>query len=363
MRRDSRGYVNRSTRFGGLFDYEASLGKVRKIEKEMADPGFWSRESDKSKTIEQLKLLKSRTEPLREMTEAVEELSELLQIAGPGDVAEIESELKALEGKLKKLEVRTLLSSEYDPMNCYFSIQAGTGGTDACDWASMLLRMYTRWLDSKGFETRTLSIEPGEEAGTKSATLDVRGPYAFGYLKGEDGVHRLVRISPFDSNARRHTSFAAVEVVPQFEDVPEDIELKDEELKIEFARSSGPGGQHVNVTDSAVRIVHLPTGIVVHCQNERSQHQNRRTALAMLKAKLYQLRLKERKAELEKVTGAREEITWGNQIRSYILQPYTMVKDHRTNVETSSVWDVLDGDLDMFIESYLRYKAGLGGPK
>lgn len=341
----------------GLFDYDFSLRRIAEIEKEMSRPDFWSDSVNASKLVEELKTLKARTQPIESISRKLEGIEELLEIAEPEDSAELQSELGKVEEEVRGLELQTLFSGRYDLKNAYLSIQAGAGGTDACDWASMLLRMYTRWLSSKGFEHRLIHLEPGDEAGIRSASLDVRGPCAYGYLKSEDGVHRLVRISPFDSNARRHTSFVAVEVVPQLDEELE-VELKDEELKIEFCRSSGPGGQHVNVTDSAVKIIHIPTGLVAQCQSERSQHQNRRKALELLKAKIHQLKLRQREQEIERLTGGREEIAWGNQIRSYVLHPYTLVKDHRTQIQTSTVDRVLDGDIDAFIEAYLRQNAG-----
>jgi len=251
------------------------------------------------------------------------------------------------------LELKTLLSGPHDAGDCYFAIHAGAGGTESCDWAQMLLRMYTRYFERQGYKVRMQELTPNEEAGLRSVTLSVEGDYVFGRLKGETGVHRLVRISPFDASARRHTSFAAVDVTPLFEEDIE-VELRDEDLHVDTYRSSGPGGQHVNKTDSAVRITHLPTGIVVQCQSDRSQHRNRATALAMLKAKLYQLKKAEREAAATRAYEAKGKIAWGNQIRSYVLQPYTLAKDHRTGTEVGNVSAVLDGGLEPFIEAYLK---------
>jgi peptide chain release factor 2 len=237
-------------------------------------------------------------------------------------------------------------------------IHAGAGGTDACDWVSMLLRMYSRWLEGRKFDASIIESLEGDEAGLKSVTLDVKGPLAYGYLKTEVGIHRLVRISPFDSAARRHTSFASVDVAPQLNDADLEVEIDEKDLRVDTYRSQGAGGQHVNVTDSAVRITHLPTGIVASCQNERSQHQNRAVAMRVLKARLYARRLEERQAELAALTGEKTEIAWGNQRRNYVLQPYTMVKDLATGVETGDVSRVLDGDLDPFVDAYLRMKMG-----
>jgi peptide chain release factor 2 len=254
------------------------------------------------------------------------------------------------------MEITGLLSGPNDARNCFFSIHAGAGGTESCDWVSMLLRMYTRYFDRNKYAYEQLDLTAGEEAGIRSITMKVSGPFAFGKLSCEMGVHRLVRISPFDANKRRHTSFAAVDCVPEFtEDV--DIEVKEEDLKIDFYRAGGPGGQNVNKVSSAVRMTHLPTGIVVQCQNERSQHKNRAEALKVLKARLYMREQQKRDAELAKMYGNKGEIAWGNQIRSYVLQPYQLVKDHRTDFETGNVDAVLNGEIDDFIEAYLRHRA------
>jgi len=265
---------------------------------------------------------------------------------------EAEERLKRLHSEVKRWEIERLFNEEDDKANAFLNINAGAGGTEAQDWAEMLLRMYVRYAEEKGWKTDIIDLSPGEEAGIKSATLLIRGEYAYGYLKGETGVHRLVRISPFDASRRRHTSFASVSVFPE---TPEDIkiEIKESDLKIETFRSSGPGGQHVNKTETAVRITHLPTGIVVQCQNERSQHQNKAMALKLLKAKLYELERQKKLEKWKEIHKNQKEIAWGNQIRSYVLQPYKLVKDHRTNVERSDAERVLDGDLDDFIEAYL----------
>jgi peptide chain release factor 2 len=255
------------------------------------------------------------------------------------------------------LEVRTLLAGKLDAHSAYLSIHAGAGGTESCDWAEMLLRMFTRYAERHGFAVSTMDYQPGEEAGVKGATVLVSGPYAYGYLKSERGVHRLVRISPFDANKRRHTSFAAVDVAAELDEDVE-VEIDEKDLRVDTYRSGGAGGQHVNKTDSAVRLVHLPTGIVVACQAERSQHSNREKAMNMLRAKLYDLEQDRKRQELEKFYGEKGEIAWGRQIRSYVLQPYTMVKDHRTDVEVGNVAAVLDGDLDRFVDQYLRRHAG-----
>ncbi len=270
---------------------------------------------------------------------------------------EIEKLLNECEEETEKMKIKLLLNDTVDAKNAILSISPGAGGTEAQDWAQMLMRMYMRWAERHGYEVKILDLQPGEEAGIKSVTMLISGEYAYGYLKGEAGVHRLVRISPFDANKRRHTSFAAVSVAPEIEDDIE-IEIKESDLRIDTFRASGAGGQHVNRTDSAVRIVHIPTGIVVQCQNERSQHQNKMTALKILKAKLYELEMKKREEKLQELQGEKKEIAWGNQIRSYILQPYQLVKDHRTNVETGNVPAVLDGEIDQFIKAYLTFRRG-----
>jgi peptide chain release factor 2 len=268
----------------------------------------------------------------------------------------IEKDLKGLEKKLGQIELQGLLSGPDDIRNCFFSIHAGAGGTESCDWVAMLLRMYTRYFEKKKYKVEELDILPGEEAGIRSVTLRVGGPFAFGKLSCETGVHRLVRISPFDANKRRHTSFAAVDCMPEFEE-DINIEIKDTDLRVDFYRAGGPGGQNVNKVSSAVRITHLPTGIVVQCQNERSQHKNRTQAMKYLKAKLYMIEQQKRDSELAKLYSDKGQIAWGNQIRSYVLQPYQLVKDHRTDFQTGNIDAILNGELDDFIESYLQYRA------
>ena len=266
---------------------------------------------------------------------------------------EVADMVKTLEKELEQLELVSFLSGELDHNNAYFSIHAGAGGTESCDWASMLMRMYRRYFERCGWKDEVLDLQPGDEAGIKSVTLKVTGEFAYGYLKAERGVHRLVRISPFDSNARRHTSFTSVDLIPEISD-DINVEIEEKDLRIDTYRSSGAGGQHVNTTDSAVRITHLPTGTVVSCQNERSQHKNRATAMNMLKARLYELELEKRRSAEDAIRGVKTDNGWGNQIRSYVLQPYQMVKDLRTEVETSNTAAVLDGDIQEFIEAYLK---------
>jgi len=270
---------------------------------------------------------------------------------------EVRALLPVLEGRVSKMEFARMLSGEHDSFNAIFSINAGAGGTEAQDWADMLMRMYLRYCEEKGFKTEITDYQPGEEAGIKGVTFTVEGDYAYGWLRAEIGIHRLVRISPYDSNARRHTSFSSVFVFPE---LPDDIavEINDKDLRVDTYRSSGAGGQHVNKTDSAIRITHIPTGVVVSCQNERSQHKNRATAMKQLKARLFELELRKKEEEAAAITGDKKEIGWGSQIRSYVLHPYRMVKDHRTAYETSNTEAVLDGDLDAFVEAYLLSRAG-----
>ena len=325
----------------------------------MARPGFWDRGKAAQETVEKLKALKRLVEPFEKCEKEARELTELLDLCGENDtdsLKELQEHLNRLEREVGVLEFQRLLSDPLDSHNAILSLNAGAGGTESCDWAEMLLRMYLRWADRHGFSTRMVDLQAGEEAGIKNATFFVEGAWAYGHLKAECGVHRLVRISPFDSNKRRHTSFASLDVIAEVEDVPE-IEIKEGELKIDTYRAGGAGGQHVNKTSSAVRLTHLPTGIVVQCQNERSQHQNKEVAMKVLRARIYERFLKEREAELKAKYGEKKEIAWGSQIRSYVFHPYTMVKDHRTGVETSNGQAVMDGELDEFIQAYLKAKV------
>jgi peptide chain release factor 2 len=294
----------------------------------------------------------------RRVEDSYEEARTYLELLKEGEDASSDCKrtLDAFEELLRRLELRLMLSAPQDPSNAFLNINAGAGGTESQDWAEMLLRMYLRWAESKGYETALLERQDGEEAGIKSATLRVSGEYAYGYLKAESGVHRLVRISPFDANQRRHTSFVSVFVFPEVEDSIE-VKIEDKDLRIDTYRSGGRGGQHVNVTDSAVRIVHLPTGIVVQCQNERSQHKNRESAMKVLRSRIYEFEVRKRQAEKDKAEAAKKDIAWGSQIRSYVLQPYRMVKDHRTDFEMGDTDRVLDGDLDGFITAFLLSQA------
>jgi peptide chain release factor 2 len=325
----------------------------------MAKPGFWDNSDSAQSVVSHLSALKSIIEPVEELSREVKDLAELFDMAAAEsdkeELEQLENDLAQLVKRCGQIELEGLLCGQDDVKNCFFSIHAGAGGTESCDWVSMLLRMYGRYFETKKYKVEELDFVAGEEAGIRSVTLKVSGPFAFGRLSCEMGVHRLVRISPFDSNKRRHTSFAAVDCLPESEDV--DIDIKEDDLKIDYYRASGAGGQHVNKVSSAVRIVHIPTGAVVQCQNDRSQHRNRAEAMKMLKSKLYMLEQQKRNAELAKLYSDKGEIAWGNQIRSYVLQPYQMVKDHRTNLQTGNVDAVLNGDLDGFIESYLRYRV------
>lgn len=325
----------------------------------MSQPAFWENNAQSNKLMRELKILKAAVEPFEECTKRVEDLKELAEISeGEASFLEqIKGDLDSLEKEINALEIQAILGGEFDSNNALLSINAGAGGTESCDWASMLLRMYTRWSDMKRFKVKTLDILPGEEAGIKNVTLRVEGEMAYGLLKSEKGVHRLVRISPFDANKRRHTSFVSVDVIPEIEDDIE-IDIKEDDLRIDIYRSSGPGGQSVNTTDSAVRITHIPTGIVVQCQNERSQLQNRVNAMKVLRARLYEQKVKEKEEKMNLEYGEKQKIEWGSQIRSYVMQPYSLVKDHRTNTETGNVQKVLDGDFNLFIESFLRMRPG-----
>jgi peptide chain release factor 2 len=323
----------------------------------MLHPDFWNDQEKAQTVISEANALKDQVNEFSVLFETFENLEvsyELVKEESDAELqAELEEELIKLTSRLNEFELQLLLSEEYDKHNAILELHPGAGGTESQDWGSMLLRMYTRWAEKKGFKVETLDYLPGDEAGIKSVTLAIRGHNAYGYLKAEKGVHRLVRISPFDASGRRHTSFVSCEVMPEFNDEIE-IEIRTEDLKIDTYRASGAGGQHINTTDSAVRITHLPTGVVVTCQNERSQIKNREQAMKMLKAKLYQREIEQQEKELLEIRGEQKEIGWGSQIRSYVFHPYSMVKDHRTSAESGNVQGVMDGDLDPFIDAYLR---------
>lgn len=323
----------------------------------MSESGFWDSGENSTKIVKQLKKLKNIVEPWIAAHKKYQELAELSDILNPQDedlFADLNKNVDLLLGELGQLEFKTLLSGEFDANNAILSINAGAGGTESCDWVGMLLRMYTRFAERNNWVVKTIDIFPGEEAGIKNVTLLIEGDYAYGYLKAERGVHRLVRISPFDSNKRRHTSFASVDLIPEVqEDI--DIKLEEKDLRIDVYRSKGAGGQSVNTTDSAVRITHLPSGIVAQCQNERSQLQNKQTALKILKARIYELEKQKQEADMLKhYTGGKKKIEFGSQIRSYVMHPYSLIKDHRTDYETGDVAKVMDGGLDEFIQEFLK---------
>lgn len=332
------------------------LEEKAEIENSMSAPDFWDNKEKAQDTVARLSSCRNVLVPFAELEDHTADYEVLLELAGEDEsmLAEAEPAWHALEKELDNLELVSFLSGKFDRNNLYLNIHAGAGGTESCDWANMLLRMYRRFFERRGWKDEVIDIQPGEEAGIKSATLRVNGDFAYGYLKGEKGVHRLVRISPFDSNARRHTSFVSVETMPVIdEDI--NIEVNEADLRIDTYRSSGAGGQHVNTTDSAIRITHIPTGIVVACQAERSQHKNKATAMNMLKAKLYTLEEEKRMNDANALRGEKTDNGWGNQIRSYVLQPYQMVKDLRTGEETSNTSGVLDGEIDDFINSWLKF--------
>ena len=326
----------------------------------MGAPDFWDDAEAAQALNQELADLKGGVDTYNALVAKTDDLMTLWEMGmeekDEGVEADVKAEYDSLKNELRSLELELLLSGEYDANNAYLELHAGAGGTEAQDWTQMLLRMYGRWAERHGFSVETLDPQPGDEAGVKSVMLFVKGHNAYGYLKSEKGVHRLVRISPFDSNARRHTSFSACDVMPEMEDAKE-VEIDMDDVRVDTYRSSGAGGQHINKTSSAVRMTHMPTGIVVQCQNERSQIQNREVCLRMLRAKLFELEEKKKEEERAKLEGVQQKIEWGSQIRSYVFQPYTMVKDHRTGEETGNVQAVMDGEIDPFIESFLAAKA------
>ena len=342
-----------------LFDITDKRDELKKLEKQIQDENFWQQEtSETTKILVKQKELKRKIEKFESAQNEVNnliELTELANIENDENVAkDILKSTNKLEEEIGKLQLETLLSGKYDKNNAILTLHPGAGGTESQDWAEMLYRMYTRWATKKGYEVKELDYLEGDEAGIKSVTFEIIGENAYGYMKGEMGVHRLVRISPFDAGGRRHTSFASLEVLPEItEDI--EIDINPDDLRIDTYRASGAGGQHINKTSSAVRITHIPTNIVVACQSERSQIQNRETAMKMLKSKLYDLKEKEQKETINDLKGVQKDIAWGSQIRSYVFCPYTLVKDHRTNFEVGNVQTVMDGNLDGFIESYLKY--------
>lgn len=340
------------------FDVENKEKELKEIESKTTENDFWNDTDNSSKVLKQINSLKSKVEGFKKLNNELNnllEMSELLQVEEDEELAkDLLKSTDTLEKDIEKLEITTLLSGKYDNNNAILTIHPGAGGTEAQDWAEMLYRMYTRWANANGYEVKELDYLEGDEAGLKSVTFSVNGDYAYGYLKGEMGVHRLVRISPFDAGGRRHTSFASVEVLPEITDDIE-LDINPDDIKMDVYRASGAGGQHINKTSSAVRLTHIPTGIIVACQTERSQFQNRDTAMKMLKSKLLNLKEKEQKDTIDELKGIQMDIAWGSQIRSYVFCPYTLVKDHRTNYEVGNVQAVMDGDLNGFIDSYLKF--------
>lgn len=344
---------------GGLFDIERVKEKADRLEELSMNNEFWNDIERAQSTLQELKGLKDILEKFDKLNSAYDDIIVMADMANEENdeelLQEALSEFEDFKDTYEAMRIKTLLDGEYDRNNAILELHPGAGGTESCDWANMLYRMYTRWASAHGYKVELLDYLEGDEAGIKSVTIRVTGENAYGYLKSEKGIHRLVRISPFDSSGRRHTSFASCNVMPEINDEI-DIEIRPDDLKIDTYRSTGAGGQHINTTDSAVRITHLPTGIVVQCQNERSQIQNRETAMQMLKAKLYEKQEEERQSQMDAIQGEKKDIAWGSQIRSYVLHPYNLVKDHRTNEETGNTGAVLDGDLDRFMNAYLGWK-------
>ena len=346
----------RLEKLAAALDLEGARREVDELEEKTGDPNFWNDVAASQKVLQRTKQLKNKLENHARLTSQWEDLTTLVEMAMEEDDAsllpEVQEGYDKLESALEEANLATLLTGEYDANNAILTLHAGAGGTEAQDWCQMLFRMYTRWGERHNFTVKTLDYEDGDEAGIKSAAISIEGENAYGFLRSENGVHRLVRISPFDANARRQTSFAAVEVMPEIEN-DETIEIREEDIEMQVYRASGAGGQHVNKTDSAVRITHLPTGIVVQCQNERSQVQNKEACMNMLRAKLVEQRERKLEEEMQSIKGEMKKIEWGSQIRSYVFQPYTLVKDHRTSAESGNIGAVMDGDLDLFINAYL----------
>jgi len=350
---------NASTLSGGIFDVAAREARLAELDAKAAAPDFWNDSEHAQKILRERSEVSAPIASWRKQVQELDDAKVFAELAAEGaDEANAEAaqKLTDIEGALDRLELERKLGGEHDAGNAIVTLHPGAGGTEAQDWAEMLLRMYLRWAERRGYKTELVDLQPGDGAGIKNATFTVEGPYAYGYLKAEAGIHRLVRISPFDANARRHTSFASVFVYPEVDEEVE-IEIDEADLRIDTYRSSGAGGQHVNKTDSAVRLTHLPTGIVVACQNERSQHKNKSMAMKILRARLYELEQQKQREKMAELNKTKKDIAWGSQIRSYVLHPYRLVKDHRTGVEVGNADGVLDGDLDQFIEAYLQAQA------
>lgn len=348
-------------------EVDKGLEQIDELEGRMATPGFWDNNEKAQGVIRELKTLRSLIVPLNDLSQTTNDLLELTELAqeeeDPDALQDLNRECDSIAGQIDEVELRTTLNGKHDSCDAFISIHAGAGGTESCDWASILSRMLERYCEKQGFKVNLVDRLEGEEAGIKSVTYQVKGDMAYGYLRSEVGVHRLVRKSPFDASNRRHTSFAAVDVIPEMSDIDKEIEILESDLRIDTYRAGGAGGQHVNVTDSAVRITHVPTGIVVQCQNERSQHANKATALKVLKSRIILLEEMKREEELQEMYGEKGEIAFGSQIRSYVLEPYTLAKDRRTGHETGNVQAVLDGDLLPFVEMYLHWKLKGGKPR
>ena len=350
--------------FGGIFDLKSQETQLKSLHKESLDPSFWNDKENASKILRNISRLENNIKLWADLEQRHSDISVLFEFAESGEIQddEISSEINAYAGIIRDLELKLMLGESQDRQDAIITIHPGAGGTESQDWADMLFRMYSRWIERKGFQKSIMDYQPGDEAGIKDITIEVNGDYAYGLLKAEAGIHRLVRISPFDSNSRRHTSFASVFVYPSInEDI--EIDINPNDLRIDTYRASGAGGQHVNKTDSAIRITHLPSNIVVQCQNERSQHKNKSQAMKVLKARLYQAELEKEKEAHRELEGQKKDIGWVSQIRSYVFHPYNMVKDHRTKVETGNVQAVMDGDLDEFIKGYLMVNISDGAIK
>lgn len=351
------GYIPKIKELYEVFDIENSKERILELQEKAAEPGFWDDLENSQKVLQETRTLEGNIEKYNKLQSSADDIEVMIEMADEEQddsmIEEIESELSSLGNAIEELTLTSLLTGEYDKCNAILNFHAGAGGTEAQDWADMLFRMYNRWGENHGFKVKTLDYLDGNDAGMKSASIIVEGENAYGYLKSESGIHRLVRISPFDSSGSRHTSFAAIDVMPEIDDSIE-VDIRPEDIEMQVYRSSGAGGQHINKTSSAVRLIHKPTGIVCACQTQRSQFQNREYAMKMLKAKLIEIKERENLERIEDIKGVQKEIAWGAQIRSYVFMPYTLVKDHRTGFETSNVNGVMDGDLDGFINAYLK---------